>query len=216
MSVNSNALSIEWANLVDLANDVKPFLQIPATDTTRDPILQGLIDGISDWVQREIGQPIAKTRFDAKFDGNSGWNGSYIMLPYVPVLEVVSVTEYWGNSGGHVLTEQTPTDQVDGFQCEYATGRLTRVFQGLWQKPWFPGSGNVLVVWDAGYNPTPKGAQLATKIAIKWYWDNLMQHSRSARGGDQWERPDEAQFWGSVMPAMLKPLVSQFARVGIA
>lgn len=217
MSINSNALSIQWGPLVAL-DDMKSWLQVPSSDVSRDVLLQGIIDGISDWLQREVGQPIAKSRFDWKLDGNSGWNGSYIMLPYVPVLEVVSVTEYWGVGGVHVLTEQTPTAQVDGFQCEYPTGRLTRVFPGLIQKPWFVGVGNVIVTWDAGYNPVPPSAVLAVKEAVKWYWDNTQQHSRSVRpqqGENEWQRPDPSQFWGSVMPAMLEPLVSQFAQVGI-
>ncbi|MBV9805208.1 MAG: hypothetical protein JO130_18565 [Solirubrobacterales bacterium] len=216
MSFNSNALSTQWGSFLDLQNDLKPFLNVPSSDTSRDVVLQDLIDGISEWVQLEAGRPLAKTRFEFKFDGNSGWKGSYLMLPYVPVLEVISVTEYWGYSGPHVLTEQTPTSQVDGWQCEYRTGRLTRVFQGLIPKPWFPGSGNVIVEWDAGFNPVPKSVQLATKEAIKWYWDNTQQHSRSRPSGqDEWNRPDPSQFWGSVMPAMMRPLLEQYAQVGM-
>lgn len=216
MSVNSNALSIQWGPLVDLVNDVKPFLQVPASDTSKDTILQDLIDGISDWVQRECGRPLAKSRFTWK----TGTNGStsVVMLPYYPVLEVVSCTEYWGISGPHVLIESTPTAQTDGFQVDYPTGALTRVFQGLVQKPWFPGSDNIWVTWDAGFNPVPASARLMVKEAIKWYWDATQQKSRSRpQQGDQWQAPapSTADFWGSVLPALMKPLVDQFASVGI-
>jgi hypothetical protein len=215
VSINANALSTEYGNFVDLT-ETKTFLQLPASDTSRDGLLQDLIDGVSDWVQREVGRPLAQSRFTFKFDGSTGWRGSYIMLPYSPVLEIVSVSEYWGMSGAHVLTEQTPTHQVDGWQCEYRTGRLTRVFQGLIPKPWFPGSGSILVTWDAGYEPVPAAARLACKEAIKWYWDNTQEHSRNTRQqGDDWSKPDASQFWGSVLPAMMKPLLDQFGQVGI-
>lgn len=216
MSVNSNALSIQWGPLVDLVNDVKPFLQIASSDTSKDSILQDLIDGVSDWVQRECGRPLAKSRFTWK----TGTNGStsVIMLPYYPVLEIISCTEYWGISGPHVLIESVPTAQTDGFQVDYPTGALTRVFQGLVQKPWFPGSDNIWVTWDAGYNPVPASARLMTKEAIKWYWDNTQQKSRSRpQQGDQWQAPapTTADFWGSVLPALMKPLIDQFASVSL-
>lgn len=215
MSLNANALSLQWGPLVELES-VKAFLNVPDTATDKDEQLQDLIDGISEWAALEAGKPLARSRFTYKFDGNWGWRGSYIMLPYYPVLEIVSVTEYWGNSGPHVLTEQTPTDQVDGWQCEYRTGRLTRCFQGLIPKPWFPGSGNVVVVWDAGYNPVAPSVRMAVKEAIKWYWDNTQQQSRSQRPSeDQWQRPDASQFWSSVLPAMLGPVLTPFVSVGI-
>lgn len=216
MSINANALSIQWGNLVELS-EMKTFLSVPSSDVSRDTILQDLIDGVSDWTQREAGKPIAKSRFDYKFDGASGWNSSYIMLPYYPVLEIVSVTEYWGDSGPHPLTEQTPTNQVDGWQCEYRTGRLTRVFQGLIPKPWFIGVGNVIVSWDAGYNPVPPSARLAVKEAVKWYWDNSIQHGRGTRpqAEDAWQKPDPSQFWGSVVPALMRPVITQFAGIGV-
>lgn len=214
MSVNSSALSIQWGPLVDLDNDVKPFLQVPSTDTSQDPILRGLIDGISDWVQRECGRPLTRSRFTWK-TGADGFT-SVVMLPYVPVLEIVECIEYWGISGPHVLTESTPTDQTDGFQCEYPTGALKRVFQGLVQKPWFPGTDNIWVTFDAGFNPEPPAARLMTLEAIKWYWDNTQQLSRSRpQAQEPWDKPDVSQFWGSVLPAMMKPLVDQFAQVGI-
>jgi hypothetical protein len=214
LSINANALSQEWGNLVNLS-ELKSFLSIPVFTTDKDDILQDLIDGISEWAALEAGRPLAKARFTYEFDGSSGWRGSYIMLPQYPVLEIISITEYWGNSGGHPLSEQTPTNQVDGFQCEYRTGRLTRVFQGLIPKPFFPGSRNVTVTWDAGYNPVPPSIRLAVKEAIKWYWDNTQQHSRSRPSDDGWQKPDPSQFWSSVLPAMLGPVLTPFLSVGI-
>lgn len=218
MSINSNALSIQWGSLVDLANDVKPFLQVESSDTSSDAVLERLIDGISDWVQREVGRPLAKSSFTKKFDAD-GFT-STLFLPYCPVLEVTSVIEYWGVSGPHTLTEQSPTNQVDGFQVDYPTGALTRVFQGLVPKPWFPGQGNIIVAWDAGFNPVPASVTMATLEAIKWYWDNTQQQARSGPMGavqsqEGWARPDVSQFWGSVVPALLKPVIDPFVQVGI-
>jgi hypothetical protein len=215
VSALSNSVSENWASFLDVADDVKPFLQIPSTDVSRDQTLQMVTDGVCDWVQRELGRPIGPTRFDRRFDGGTGWNGAHIMLPYYPVLEIVSCVEYWGVSGPHNLLEQTPTNQVDGFTCSYLTGRLTRVFPGLVQKPWFPGARNVEVTWVAGYNPVPPGLRLGMLEVIAWYWRNTQQSSRSFKPTGEYDQPVTQEFWASVLPAMAKPFLDSFLQVGL-
>lgn len=173
---NVNASSAIYGGFLDRDNDVKTWLQLSPADTTRNPQLDLLIDMACTWVQRYIGRPVAPQEYDRRFDGWSGWNGAYIMLPFYPVLEITSVVEWWGVSGPHTLSEQTPSNQVDGWQCEYQTGRLIRVFPGLVQRPFFPGSRNIEVTWTAGYNPIPPDIKVATLELVKhWYYNTMQQ-----------------------------------------
>lgn len=217
MSLVQNTTTPLWANFVDLDNDVKPWLQFPSTDTTADIQLQMVIDGICQWFQQALNKPIAPMEYDFRFDGWSGWNGAYLMLPYYPVLEITSVTEYWGVSGPHVLYEQTPTNQVDGFQCTYRTGMLTRVFPGLVQKPWFPGSRNIEVQWTAGYNPIPGDIKLAALQDIADFWHSTQQTQRSAfqpAGTGGAEQGAQGTPWAGLAPR-LRSMLSDRQSVGI-
>lgn len=219
MSLNSNAGTTPiWANYLDLAQDVKPWLQIPSSDTSRDTSLQLILDMACDWVQSYLGRPVAPTTFDRRYDGWSGWNGAYIELDYYPVLEITSVVEYWGVSGPHTLTESTPTNQVDGWQCEYLTGRLTRVFPGLVQKPWFPGSRNIEVVWVAGYNPVPPKIKVATLELIAHWFRNTQQESglrppAASAGADYDSMTAGGPFEG--VPMRIMDLLEPLTQVGL-
>lgn len=242
-----------WQNFLDLANDVKPYMQIPAGSSPSDVLLQGIVDMACAWVQRYLGRPVAPTEFFRRFSGYTGLNGSYINLPYYPVLGTPTVVEYWGlNSGstqtdtcgltigspvvtdpsavqaydgatvtgtgvppsttilsavpgvsftmsanatvtgtetlsihtaGYILAEQTPSNQgapgQQVFQCDRINGTLIRSFQGLIQRPFFPGLRNVEVTWTAGYNPVPPDIKFATLKLIKHYWNCEQQASAS-------------------------------------
>ena len=168
-----------WQDYLTVVDDVLPWLQMTSSDlaavTGGAANMQLVTSAVCWWVQDTMGRPVAPTTFTRRFDGWAGWNGAYIELPYYPVLSVSSVTEYWGAGGAHVLTESTPTQQVDGWQLEPLTGRLTRVFPGNVQKPWFPGSRNIEVQWVAGYNPTPPNLRMGTLMAIEWVWRNKFE-----------------------------------------
>ncbi len=220
MSSNTNASSLVWGNYVDVLEDVIPWLQETITTEAEGAKLQLLTDMTCQWAQGKIGRPIAPTTFDRRFNGFNGWNGAYIELPYYPVLEITSVTEYWGVSGPHVLTESTPSNQVDGWQCEYERGLLTRVFPGLVQKPWFPGSRNIEVVWTAGYNPIPADLKIATLEMIAHWWRNTQQQSANRIGGaglaDEYAPEMVAQGLWTGTPNRLIALLDSYLEVGIA
>jgi hypothetical protein len=216
MTTNVNASSLTWQNYVDLDNDVKPWLQIPPTDITVDYRLQLLTDMTCQWAQGKLGQPVAPTQFDRRFNGWSGWNGAYIELPYYPVLEVTSVIEYWGGSGPHVLSEGTPTNQVDGYQMDYQRGQLIRVFPGLVQKPWFPGSRNIEVVWTAGRNPIPADLKVATLEMIAHWWRNTQQMAAIRSGPSPDYDPEQiaSGLWQGT-PLRITALLDGYQQVGI-
>ena len=105
MSITPFETTPHWENYVDLPNDVKPYLQIPAGSSTSDVILQGIVDMSCTWVQNYLGRPIAPTEVFRRFSGYTGLNGSYINLPYYPILGTPTVVEYWGLNSGSTLTD---------------------------------------------------------------------------------------------------------------
>lgn len=216
MSLLENASSPTWKNYVDINADVKPYLQYPATDTARDVTLQYVIDFVCQESQRLLGKPVPATPFFFRFDGWSGWNGAYLMLPYYPILEVQAVTEWWGTSGPHVLTESTPENQVDGFQVSYRTGMLIRVYPGNIQKPWFPGSRSIEVTWTAGYNPIPAMYKVPALEIIAEWWRETQQASRSsvAPSGYQDIVNDTSDTYAG-LPRRVREVFASQAQVGI-
>jgi hypothetical protein len=215
--VNPNASSQQFGTYLDVTLDVKPWLQMKPTDTTMDANLSRIVKMACNWVQKYLGRPVARKQFDYRFDGWSGWSGTSIMLPWYPVLNVVSVTEYWGVSGPHNLVESTPTNQVDGWQCEWLTGRLVRVFPGNVQKPFFPGSRNVEVVWEAGYNPIPGDIEVATLEMIAHWFRNTQQQSALRPGlrmGDEAEPMETGPLWTGV-PFRVIDLLEPYVQIGI-
>ena len=217
MTSNTNASSLIWENYVDLEADVKTWLQIPVTAPAKfDYQLQLLTDMTCQWAQRKLGRPIGPTQFTRYFDGNQGWNGAFIALPYSPVLAVASVTEYWGTSGPHILYESTPTNQVDGWQCEYSRGILRRVFPGLVEKPWFPGSRNILVTWTAGYNPVPADIKVATLEMIKHWWTNTQQQAGNRPTAQEYDPEVVAMGLWQGTPLRITALLDAYNQVGIA
>lgn len=219
MSINQNALLATWQNYVDLQNDVKPWLQVPADNTASDTMLQLVTDFVCQYSQKIIGRPIPSTSFDRRFDGYTGWNGAYIELPYYPVLEITECVEWWGVSGAHVLEESTPENQLDGFQIEYLTGRLIRVFPGLVQKPWFPGTRNIHVTWRAGYNPIPATFKIAALELIAYWWRNTQQASRGNAGavpkGYEYDSSNPNNGLWAGLPHRIEGIFSVYQQVGL-
>jgi hypothetical protein len=216
---NQNGESMVWLDYIDIANDVKPWMQIPAGETTWDTQLQLLTTMACQWAQRKLGQPIGPTRFSRKFNGWTGWNGAYIMLPYYPILEITEVFEWWGISGPHNLQESTFTNQVDGFQITRHTGLLTRVFPGLVQKPWFPGSLNIQVDWTAGWNPIPTDWKVATLEFVAHWFRNVFQQSSNSLGstgtGDSYDPEVVANGLWQGEPLRIASLLNTANQIGM-
>jgi hypothetical protein len=216
--VNSNARSLIWNNYVDVTQDVLPWLQIPtdpAPSTNAMMKIQLITDSTCQWAQRKLGQPLAPTGFYRRFNGWSGWNGAYILLPYAPVLEVVSVVEWWGTGGPHPLAEQTPQHDIDGFQVDYKSGKLIRAFPGLVQRPWFPSSRGIEVQWIAGWNPVPADIKIATLEMIAHWWHTTQQTQRNnIRAGTANAGEIAAGVWAG-SPLNIITLLDSYVHVGI-
>jgi len=180
---------IVWQSYVPLSQALQ-YMQMDQSDLgTSDSDLSAnmalFIASCCDWVQDTLNKPIAATQFTWRFDGWSSWGGAYLMLPFYPVISVDSVVEWHGDSYSQVLQESTPDNQVDGYQISKRTGRLTRIFPGNVQKPWFPGSRNVEVTFTAGYDPVPPRFMLGTLELIAYWWRNKEQQPAFTPGGYQ-------------------------------
>lgn len=181
VSATSQGQPPVWQTYLDL-QDVKDWLQFDSSSTAFDSKVQAVADMACVWVQNYLNQPVAPTQFFRRFNGWSGWQGCHVMLPYRPVLQVISVVEWWGGSGPHNLVEQTPEFQgsSDMYQVVPLSGRITRTFRGLIQRPFFPGSGNIEVTWVAGYNPTPQDIKMATLELTNYWWRNTQEAPRTS------------------------------------
>ena len=109
--------------------------------------------------------------------------------------------------------------RMDGYSVDYEKGRLTRVFPGLVEKPWFPGSRNIEIVWEAGYNPIPADVKVATLEMIAHWWRNTQQQSANrlgAAGANADYDPDvvAAGLWQGT-PLRITSLLDAFLQVGI-
>jgi len=174
----------EFKPYLDITDDVRPWLQLPeGPEPIIDAKLRRVTNAICRRTQNYLGRALAPLRYFKRFSGWPGANGAVIMLPFVPVLKVLHVVEYRGSTGRFELAEQTPeTGQGNSetFQIEPLTGALVRTFMGNLQRPWFPGSKNIEVEWEAGFNPIPEDIELATLEYIKKWWDSTQQSSRVA------------------------------------
>jgi hypothetical protein len=171
-----------WQSYLDVMEDVRPWLQF---NTSGEPQVEAKLRLITEAacyrIQNYLGKPIGPTLFARRSNGWPRSTGAYLMLPYYPILKVIKVVEWWGVSGPHELKEQTPEEQVgaEAFQVDNTRGYLVRTFQGLIPRPWFPGSKNIEVEWEAGFNPVPPDLKKATLELIAHEWRREQQASEA-------------------------------------
>lgn len=219
MSVTADQIQPVWQSYLDVQNDVKPWLQIDATDTSNDTKLRFVAEMGCQWVQNYLGRPVAPTEFFRRFSGSTGWNGSYVCLPYYPVLSIVSIVEFWGLSGGHTLVYQTPEAQGGAgeqmYQMDWVRGIVTRTYQGLIQRPFFPGSSNLEVTWTAGFNPLPADLKVATLELVAYWWRNTQESPRWFAAGAQYDGDQRGNPLWPAVPNRITMLLEPYTQVGI-
>lgn len=119
---------------------------------------------------------------------------------------------------GYILQEQTPSNQggpgSQMFQVDRPHGVLIRSFQGLIQRPFFPGLRNVEVTWTAGYNPLPPDIKFATLEMIKYWWANTQQASRNIRLPEGYDEPAGHDLWPAV-PNRITALLEPYVQIGM-
>lgn len=153
---------------------VKDYLNYPVNDTSDDELLTLLLAAASDFVGRYVGPAASAVTFVERHDG---WNGDTILLNHAPLVSITQVTEYRSTGGLVVLPLSTPENPVDGYQVEWETGMLIRVFQGNWPRTFFPGSRNIEVTYVAGYPTPPPLLQLALCELVAHWWQQGHQQA---------------------------------------
>lgn len=224
----------QWQSFLDLEEDVKPWLQFYGIQLSpqQETQLQSITMMVCVWLQNYLARPIAPTKFKRLFSGWSGLNGSYLSLPYYPVIAVeklgppgnpaensaVMVNEVWGTSGPHILAEETPESQggSENFQLDPLRGLIIRSFQGLVQRPFFPGSRNIEVIWWAGYDPVQEDIKMAAKELIAHWWRNTQQATRTFAlpGSEFGDSSTIGALWVG-MPNRVKDLLLPYSQVGL-
>lgn len=214
----------EWGQIATL-NEWQQYSQYPAGKSDQDFTINLILQSSSDWISTYLDRPVAPTTFFERYDGWAGWSGSVIMLPYYPVLEIVKITEYWGLNGPQVLAEQTPTYQYGvGFsasnpapglyQLNPRIGEIRRVFPGLVQRPFFPGSRNIEVEWTAGYSTIPGQLKIAClELANHWYRET--QDAADVMGEPYGQDPSEANKYWPAVPERVMTMLQPFRQQGI-
>lgn len=208
-----------YSSYLDLDEEVKPYLQIPEANKTGDARLSLFIDGACQQVQQFMGGPLAPTTYTpldgiGKFDGAGSLNSGYIRLPKTPVIEVIKVIEYQSNNGV-ALSEIDPSTGGDGYQLNYRTGLLTRVLGGIWNRPFYPGSQNVWVWWQAGYDPIPADIRIATLELVADWWRSTQQQKGGNQppGNDQFAEAPQPMWAG--IPPRIRGSLERYAMPGI-
>lgn len=167
----------QWATYIDL-DEATQYLQLrQALSAGREALLQRFIDSACTQAQNRANRPLGPNTFRERHDG---WSGEYIMLRWSPFLKLELCRE-WQSSGDFVtLPESTPENPVEGIQIDYATSQIMRTFTGYsWPRPFFPGSRNIEVTYQAGFNPIPPDIWEATMDLILWKWRNSQQPART-------------------------------------
>lgn len=220
-NVPADEITPWWQTYLDIDNDVKPYLQIDPGVVTYDATLKRIVDMSCVWVQNYLGRPIAPTTFFRRLSGWTGWNGSYLSLPFYPILEIISLVEYWGLNGQHTLVYQTPEQQggpgEELYQVDWIRGILVRSFQGLIQRPFFPGSNNIECTWIAGYNPVPPDIMFAT-VELVAYWYRMTQEQPRwfpAGASDEYGGQQTASMLYPGIPDRVKVLLAPYVQQGI-
>lgn len=195
--------------LIDLAS-VKAHLNMPPTDTRQDDELQGYILAAAELARHHCGPflPETHTQF---FDGGS----SRIVPDWLPVLKILSATEYYGLSA-FAITEQPLGAQMDAFSftADYTTGELTRRTFGGEAAYWARGAKNVKVVYTAGRaEDVPYSVRLGALELVRHLWQMTQQGGRPRFGGSALDGLDgPAVQTGFALPNRVIELWSTYRR----
>ena len=154
-------------------------------DNSADAELEGYIAAATEIIRDMVG-PIGVETHTQYFTGGA----STIVPDWLPLVSVISCTEYYGLSAFPV-TEQPLGAQMNAFAftVDYTTGELTRRTFGGEAALWAIGAKNVKLVYTAGFLTIPYGVRLAALRLIQhWYSQFKQMRARPGmRGGGDGE-----------------------------
>lgn len=178
VTVEDNLTTPGGTRLISLG-EVKDYLNIPATDKTRDARLLRFIDELGPVIEFITGPIRQRLIQNESYDGQ----GSFISLRRRPVISVNSVTEYRGPIP-YPLT-QIPTPDL-GTIYSYMfepPGRIVRRTVGGGMTEFPRGLDSVIVTYTAGFKTVPANVTGAIKELARIHFQTTQQGPPRAGGG---------------------------------
>ena len=176
IEVAENITTPGGQQLVSLG-EVKEYLNIAATDKTRDAKLLRFLEQIRPVVEFITG-PIIERLISETYDGGSPW----IALRYRPVVSVNSVTEYRGPIPYPLQQVATPDlGTIYSYMYE-PPGRIVRRTVGGGQTAFPAGADSVFVTYTAGYTQVPANVTQACLELVRVHFQ-MTQQGRPRPGG---------------------------------
>lgn len=196
-------------SLVPLS-DHKIFLQIPASDTTRDDMISSIADGAEGYFQSYTGRQLTPDTKVVLLDGNGT---DMLVTPTKPITSVTSV-EILDNINNIILMYNTQNLRVDN-----ATGRIKLLPTPSMIAYTYPitaripvGHMNVRVTYSDGYSQLPPELVLFLKRLVAFFMDptSAGMSTRKRFGNIEFDARNK-----SLLPADLRMQLDGYRRIMI-
>jgi uncharacterized phiE125 gp8 family phage protein len=140
--------------------ELKLFLNVSSGSTTDDSLLQSLLNGASNWFEKQTGRQIASQLYNETYNGNGS---RALTLAQPKVTEVVSVIV-----NGVEVNPRTSSTSSDGYFFQGSNVYMDNASAAINNFP--EGYGNVQVTYVAGYPSVPYDVRQAVIwMAGNWY-----------------------------------------------
>lgn len=142
-----------WVTLADL----KEHLDIDTTDTSKDSFLTNTLNACWKNLVNYLGQDLAQTTYTEDYDGDGG---KTLILDQFPVISITSLYVDWNRTwqNSPFTPDSTTLIAPTSYFCNLKTGVIT-IFNSY--NSFSRGSGNVHVIYIAGYTTIPYDAKEA-------------------------------------------------------
>ena len=182
-----------WKSYLDVEEDVKPWLQFDKGNVYPiDTQLELVTDLACTWVQNYLGRPVAPMQFFRRFSGywGTGNGGSFIDLPYYPVLTSLTsptysmtVVEWWGTAGRRIDNCTTTNNSATVTDTSIQTTDVGSFVVG----PNVPGvSGQTILTVTPGVSFTMSAAATASgAVQLAIAQGHVLQEQTPANQGTQ-------------------------------
>jgi hypothetical protein len=160
-------------------DDVHDFLNIPATQTSKDSVLQRYIDAATHWVTF-FSDGIIPTVYTNEV--HSGGRPQIILFN-TPILEVTSIIEYVAANAYPLTASEAGANLTYGYSIDNASaGIISRRWNGFVGN-FMAGENNVVVTYTAGFATIPSDIQAAVLMDIQGLYVGSQQGSRPGVDG---------------------------------
>lgn len=141
-----------------ILQDLKDFMAIPSTDTSKDTLLQIYVDGVNSAIRKEIGKDILAKDYIEK---HKGTDSTKLILNHYPINSITAVEFiYQGNVYQSLDDYEYDTDEETGI-LHYDQGWLLQGNSSYMSERLidFP-RRHIRVTYNAGFTETPSDLKL--------------------------------------------------------